>query len=501
VYCENFGSCSMASSEVPLPIWTVDEDIYSRLPSLVIGTVDKFAQIVRKPETGRLFGLGTTNYPPELILQDELHLITGPLGTIAGLYETAIDELCFAAGGRPKIIGSTATIRRASDQVKALFNRSVYQYPAPGLTADNSCFSVRDDTKPGRVYLGITSAGRSPKFALQAVSASVLQSSNDPSIAEENTDDYWTLLTYFNSLRELGGAHVLMLDDVPKSINEYARRRNEEPRKLGEPVELSSNLSQSEIPQALRALGIKRGSNGAIDVALATTMVSVGMDIPRLALMIVNGQPKTIAEYIQATSRVGRDAVSGLVITAFNVNKARDRSHYETFCSWHGTLYRDVEATSVTPFAPRAQDKALHAVLVALVRHTVQGMASNPFLSPQQRRSCASIEKALADRAREVDKVDGLSVPRKLSALLDHWEQRGELARYWNDRSYNQRPPLMMSAENYAALKAVGNERADIWPTMNSMREVEPSCNFKLVERLRVVESVGNESVSMDDEE
>lgn len=498
IYCDNVGSCSIASADVPLPIWTVDEDIYNKLPSLVIGTIDKFAQIVRNQRTGRLFGLGTTNHPPELILQDELHLITGPLGTIAGLYETAVDELCNAAGGKPKIIGSTATIRRASDQVKALFNRSVYQYPAPGLTADNSCFSVRDDTKPGRVYLGITSAGRSPKFALQAVSASVLQSSNAPTIASENSDDYWTLLTYFNSLRELGGAHVLMLDDVPKSINEYARRRNEQARKLGEPVELSSNLSQSEIPHVLRLLGVKRNHNGAIDVALATNMVSVGMDIPRLALMIVNGQPKTIAEYIQATSRVGRDAVPGLVITAFNVNKARDRSHYETFCSWHGTLYRDVEATSVTPFAPRAQDKALHAVLVALVRHTIQGMSNNPFLSPQQRRACATIERVLADRAREVDKVDGLSVPRKLSALLDHWEQRAGLAKYWNDRNYNQQPPLMMSAENYAALKAVGKERADIWPTMNSMREVEPSCHFRLVERLKV-ESAENVSNSAEE--
>ncbi len=501
IYCENVGKCSVANPNVPLPIWTVDEDIYRKLPSLLIGTIDKFAQIVRKPETGRLFGLGTTNRPPELILQDELHLITGPLGTIAGLYEAAIDELCNAAGCRPKIIGSTATIRRASDQVKALFNRSVYQYPAPGLNADNSCFAVRDDSRPGRVYLGVTSAGRSPKFALQALSASALQASNDPSIPTGHDDDYWTLLTYFNSLRELGGAHVLMLDDVPKSITEYARRRNEQPRKLGEPVELSSNLNQAEIPQVLRALGVKRNGHGAIDVALATNMVSVGMDIPRLALMVVNGQPKTIAEYIQATSRVGRDAVPGLVITSFNVNKARDRSHYETFCSWHGTLYRDVEATSVTPFAPRAQDKALHGVLVALVRHTVNGMANSPNLSAAQRKQCSAIEKVLADRARDVDGIDGLSVPRKLSSLLDHWEQRTGIARYWNDRSYNKYPTLLMSAEAYAALKAVGKERADIWPTMNSMREVEPSCNFKLVEFLKVDEADGDDAPTTDEEQ
>ncbi len=501
IYCDNVSGCSLANKDIPLPVWTVDEDIYRELPSLLIGTIDKFAQIVRKKETGRLFGLGTPHHPPELILQDELHLITGPLGTIAGLYEAAIDELCHAAGGRPKVIGSTATIRRASDQVKALFNRKVYQYPAPGLHADNSCFAVRDDSRPGRLYLGITSAGRSPKFALQALSASVLQASNDPLIPIDQADDYWTQLTYFNSLRELGGAHVLMLDDVPKSITEYAQRRGEEPRKLGEPVELSSNLNQAEIPQVLRALGIKRAGPGAIDVALATNMISVGMDIPRLALMIVNGQPKTIAEYIQATSRVGRDAVPGLVVTCFNVNKPRDRSHYEMFCSWHGTLYRDVEATSVTPFAPRAQDKALHGVLVALVRHTINGMANRPNLSAQQRALCASIEKAIAERAKAVDDIDGLSVPRKLSSLLDHWEHRHGIARYWNDRSYNKYPTLMMSAEAYAALKAVGKERADIWPTMNSMREVEPSCSFKLVEFLKVDETTDDNTEAVVEEE
>ena len=495
IYCENEASCSLASKDVPLPVWTVDEDIYRELPSLLIGTIDKFAQIVRNPKTRGFFGLGTPHRPPELILQDELHLITGPLGTVAGLYEAAIDELCHAAGGRPKIIGSTATIRRAADQVKALFNRKVYQYPAPGLHADNSCFAVKDETRPGRLYLGITSAGRSPKFALQALAASSLQASNDPAIPVDRPDDYWTLLTYFNSLRELGGAHVLMLDDVPKSITEYARRRGEEPRKLGEPVELSSNLNQAEIPQVLRGLGIKRGSSGAIDVALATNMISVGMDIPRLALMVVNGQPKTIAEYIQATSRVGRVAVPGLVVTTFNVNKPRDRSHYETFCSWHGTLYRDVEATSVTPFAPRAQDKALHGVLVALVRHTIGGMATGPTLSSAQRAQCAGIEQAIAERAKAIDDIDGLSVPRKLESLLDHWERRHGIARYWNDRSYNKYPPLMMSAEAYAALKAVGKERADIWPTMNSMREVEPTCNFKLVEYLKVDDSSEDDDV------
>ncbi len=321
------------------------------------------------------------------------------------------------------------------------------------------------------------------------MAASLLQASNDTAISGSHADDYWTLLTYFNSLRELGGAHVLMLDDVPKSITEYAQRRGEAARTLGEPVELSSNLDQAEIPEVLRALKIIRGAAGSIDCGFSHKHGQRWYGHSTIGADGCQRQPKTVSEYIQATSRVGRDAVPGMVITCFNVNKPRDRSHYETFCSWHGTLYRDVEATSVTPFAPRAQDKALHGVLVALIRHTVKGMATSPNLSGVQRALCGTIETAIANRAQAVDKIDGPAVPRKLASLLDHWEQRAGIARYWNDTSYNRYPTLMMSAEAYAALRAVGKERADIWPTMNSMREVEPSCNFKLVEFLKVDEA------------
>lgn len=487
------GDCELADPRTPLPIWTVDEDIYRELPSLLIGTIDKFAQIVRKPETGRFFG-AVTSYPsPDLILQDELHLITGPLGTIAGLYEVAVDELCRRNGGAPKVIGSTATIKRAGRQVKALFDRGVYQFPPPGLTADDSCFAVRDDSKPGRLYLGVTTAGRSPKFTLQAVSASLLQSPLSALVPDEERDDYWTLVTYFNSLRELGGAHVMMLDDVPKSIGDYANRRGEQARSLEQPGELSSNLAQARIPDILKELGQRYGEDGVHDVILATTMISVGMDIPRLALMVVVGQPKTTSEYIQATSRVGRDRVPGLVVGVYNASKARDRSHYETFSTWHGTLYRDVEATSVTPFASRAQDKALHAVLVALVRHTVAEMTADPELTAARRAMLVPAIEAIVARAGRIDPAEEASVARKLDSLLDHWENRGALSQYWNDYKHRKRPPLMMSAEAHAALRAVGINRLDIWPTLNSMRDVEPSTVFRLVEALKVEEDSDGE--------
>jgi len=483
VCCRN-AKCHFGLSGRPLPFWTVDEDIYARLPSLLIGTVDKFVQVARKAETGRLFGLTTPHRPPDLIIQDELHLISGPLGTLAGLYETAIDAFCRRADGpRPKVIGSTATIKMAERQVLDLFDRRLYQFPPPGLDAGNSCFAVtRAEPGRGRLYLGVTTAGRSAKFTLQSVSASLLQSAGSTAVAEADRDAYWTLVTYFNSLRELGGAHVLFLDDVPKSMEEYAGRRPPEAvqRKSLELAELTSRLSQAEIPDVLARLGKQVPDREVLDVLLSTNMISVGVDIPRLAMMVMNGQPKGISEYIQATSRVGRDAVPGLVLTVFNNGKPRDRSHYETFTTWHATLYRDVEPSSVTPFAARALDKAMRGVLVALVRHLVPAMATNPVLDATNRADVERVAAVLADRAGRIDPSERAEVERKVLVALDEWEKRGNLREYWDER--NPGSSLVISSELRAALKAVNNPRANTWAAPNSMRDVEPGTTFRLLD-------------------
>lgn len=472
-------NCFFGKRGDQLPIWTVDQDIYRELPSLIIGTIDKFAQIARNKATGGLFGINTPSphSPPDLIIQDELHLISGPLGTIAGLYEIAVDAFCSSHGSIPKIIGSTATIKMASQQVLALFNRSVFQFPPPGIDASNSCFAVRDTEKTGRHYLGLTTAGRSAKFALQAACASILQSSASPQVPDTLRDCYWTLVAYFNSLRELGGAHVLMLDDVPKSISEYAGRRGEIPRKIIEPAELTSRLSQTEIPNVLEKLSYEINTGRAEDTLLSTNMISVGVDIPRLALMLVNGQPKAISEYIQATSRVGRDIAPGLVITVFNSGKPRDRSHFETFPTWHGTLYRDVEATSVTPFAARAVDKALRAVFVAMVRHLVPAMRTTPILTDPRRASAEEMRDLIVQRAEAVDSDERSAVENKLNVILDEWQARMGLEAYWDEEKPAK--TLLMSAERIAALKAVNRPQGSAWPAPNSMREVEPSTHFR----------------------
>ena len=478
VRCEN-EDCLLFHPEEPLPVWTVDEDIYRVRPTLLIGTIDKFAQIVRRPEINGLFGLDN-GHPPDLILQDELHLISGPLGTVAGLYEVAIDRMFSSRSACPKIIGSTATIQRASEQVKALFNRQTAQFPPPCLDADDSGFAVVDPNAPGRVYAGVTTAGRSAKFSLQAVGASLLQSAVGGTADDKERNPYWTLISYFNSLRELGGALVLMQDDVNDSLAILARRRGENPRNPQFIEELTSRRTQAEVRDMLEQLTIPADTQGSLDIVLATNMLSVGVDIPRLGLMLVNGQPKGIAEYIQATSRVGRGDVPGLVVAILNNAKARDRSHYESFPTWHTTLYRDVEPTSVTPFASRARDRALHAVLVALVRHLVPQMLERPRLDDTAIDVAKELINYIVQRSSLIDPEE-VAVRSELERLLEVWEFR-KPQNYW---SWQVRSSLLQDAERAATLLAMGRIPGEAWPTMNNMRSVEASTRFRLAERLR----------------
>ena len=476
------------------PILTVDEAIYSHPPSLLIGTVDKFAQLPRNVHLGVLFGVGRQERL-SLIIQDELHLISGPLGSMTGLYEATIDLLCTNNGIRPKIIGSTATIGRAQKQVRSLFDRDVLQFPPPGFDAGDSFFAVRDADGPDRIYLGVATSGRSPKFALQALIASLMQSVYALWVSGESEDrdldPYWTCVAYFNSLRELGGAHVLMLDDVRRQIAFLAGRMGVAPRTMEQlPLELSSRVPSREIPEVLGKLNQSLGSGDVYDgqppdSVLASNMISVGVDVPRLGVMAVAGQPKSTAEYIQATSRVGR-GLPGLVVTLYNFGRPRDLSHFEHFVAYHSAMYRAVEATSVTPWAPRARDKALHAVLAASVRHNVPGMSGDHeaiAFDP----SSADVQKVLeflGRRARNCS--EGLEEDDTMSDLkhaVSTWTRKceeshasGKRLLYWERKAPfgNTAPHLMRSAEQ---MRSPGSSA---WSTPNSMREVEPSTAFVL---------------------
>lgn len=488
------GGVKCPSGGEPLPIFTVDEVIYQKLPSLLIGTVDKFAQLPRKKEVGFLFGC-PGKISPQLIIQDELHLISGPLGTMTGLYETTIDMLSTRNGIRPKIIGSTATIGRASQQVRALFDRQVMQFPPPAIDAANSFFAVRDANAPDRIYLGLSSAGRSPKFTLQAATAAILtigQALLDQGFDEAVVDPYWTLLLYFNSLRELGGAEVMMRDDVLRSMRFYTNRLGCTLREIEEPpLELTSRVSSTEIPEKLKTLNFPLNGDpmeGApTNTVLASNMISVGVDIPRLGVMLVNGQPKATSEYIQATSRVGRVS-PGIILISYNAARPRDISHFEHFRNYHQALYRQVEATSVTPWSSRARDKALHAVLTASVRHYVSGM-SERFDAREFDSSLPGLDeitKWIVGRAAtagiEFARPD--EVESNLDQLMEEWERRAKFYKasnskfeYWATRRPIKADPvnphLMRGAEDLS-------ESEEVWMTPNSMREVEPSAYFTI---------------------
>ncbi|MEW6406851.1 MAG: helicase-related protein, partial [Chloroflexota bacterium] len=329
-----------------LPLYVVDEDIYKRMPSLLIGTVDKFARLPWLASSSALFGRGEKRYlPPELIIQDELHLITGPLGTLVGLYETAIDALCQRNGIPPKIIASTATIRRAAEQCLGLFDRSLSQFPPPGMDARDSFFArqVPSEEKPGRLYIGVHAPGKSMKTTLLRVYALLLQKIYEHQSEPERRDPYWTLIGYFNSMRELGGAVRLVDDDVRERMRVLSKRAQEDQKQryLNSVRELNSRIGSDEIPEILDQMSREMGDPAALDVLLATNMISVGVDIDRLGLMVVNGQPKMSSEYIQATSRIGR-MFPGLVVTLYNWTRPRDRSHYERFVGYHSAIYSHV---------------------------------------------------------------------------------------------------------------------------------------------------------------
>lgn len=532
IRCANTG-CEFSRNR-PLPVLTVDEPIYRRLPAFLIATVDKFAALPWVGETGAFFGHvdrfedgvgfygaaepgegrplgnGWSLDPPDLIIQDELHLIAGPLGTVAGLYEAAIDQLASRGAGenrvRTKIVASTATVRRAADQIAALFDRNTTSiFPPPGIDRVDSFFArtVPSTTNPARLYLGIAAQGRGPKLVFLrslttlVAAAQTAYDANTPADAKARNpaDPYMTALCYFNALRELGGARRIVEDEVRDRAARYgAQRRRVDPadtpfadRAIKEPMELTSRVSTDEVAKAKQRLEAIFGRDAeTVDVALATNMISVGLDITRLGLMVVQGQPKTAAEYIQATSRVGRDhSRPGLVLAVLNLHKPRDRMHFEQFGQFHRTFYRAVEATSVTPWAARALDRALAAVVVAAARH-VDG-ALTPDVAVNELKNNVGIRNlvrdSIVDRAPERMIAGGRAALSKLiDDILDAWiETSDEQAAGGNAFAYAKKKSphrlLHMPLEPEIGNLAEPHRR---FVAGRSMRDVEPNVTLKV---------------------
>lgn len=424
-----------SSHRCPIPAYTVDEQVYHRCPSMVIATVDKFARLPFEPRASALFGnvdrfnehLGyyrewcppmgpsglpgaaasdtpvgsnvafTGFSPPDLILQDELHLIEGPLGSMVGLYETAIEALTNLArtGGprRPKYVASTATVRRAGEQVRSLFMRELRVFPPPGLTSDDSFFARTtsahpvESTGPGRLHVGICAPGRGAQTPTVRIWARLLQHASErlaDGAPPEELDRFWTMVGYFNAIRELASAVALFRQDVVQRLSTISAA----PRHLEEtePLELSSRADSLALPSLLDQLGVSiGGERQPINAVVATSMFGTGVDVDRLGLMVVNGQPKTTSSYIQATGRVGRSG-GGLVVSFYRASRPRDLNHFEFFAAYHSAMHRHVESVTVNPFSPRARDRALGPVAVALLREAAHLLATDGAIVPVNSR-------------------------------------------------------------------------------------------------------------------
>lgn len=576
VYCgDELAECPFADGgEVPdgLPVLTVDEEIYRLAPAFVIATVDKFARLAREGEAASLFGHVSRRCerhgfvhpdyqqcdikdgskhpkkdgypaapvhpamrlrPPDLVIQDELHLITGALGTTVGLFEVAIDVMTDwrtkdGRPVRPLLVASTATARNASDQVRALYGRDVTIFPPQVLDAGNTFFSKEipvSEKNPGRRYVGVSTTGVRLTTAEIRV-AEVLMAGGQLLIDRSGSvaDPYMSLVGYFSATRELAGMARYMSDDIQTALAK-GRPWSKLPRRTGTDfgslhvAELTSRVASADITATLDQMAMsfdpgfdstagKRNRRALreakkpdltrevnpYDVVLATSMLQVGVDVTRLGLMLVVGQPKNTAEYIQASSRVGRDGNRpGLVLALGNWARPRDLAHFEQFRHYHETFYAQVEALSVTPFSVTSLERGLDGVLVSAARVLQAAKAGHgQGLSPEdgaarieaEQHFAGELIEALVRRIARAGDEDAADRARlRLENRLDQWGKRRkhlmELRKslvYEKVLDDSRHDALMMSAENAKA--GIDTRDAPPFIVANSMREVQPEINL-----------------------
>lgn len=496
IYCPQ-ESCFF-NSVGKLPIQIIDEELYQTPPTLLFGTVDKFAMLPWKKDIGHFFGLNSDNRSPELIIQDELHLISGPLGTMVGLYETAIDALCRTKGPKTKIVASTATIRRAAEQCSALYDREVSQFPHPGLDAEDSFFARElnvnhENNKYGRLYVGLMPSGKTKAMMEVKAIAALLQQINIMDLPDEIKDCFWTLTVYFNSLKDLGKCSTLVDDDIKDFIKRMAFRlgRAKDARMITSADELTSRVSTTELNETLDKLEKLVYSKENIadkryasNVLLATNMISVGIDVARLNVMLLVGQPKLTSEYIQASSRIGR-SLPGVAFALYDGSKSRDRSHYEQFKSYHESFYKFVEPTGATPFSKPARDRALHAIVISLMRHLVSE------LSPEKGAALFSMEKysdqityikkfiterdiSIVNRINSEMDDDSENISTEIDVILSDWQRMAE--NYDEEHfQYGEKYLIKSPDEDQGRLMKVFNshQKDSAIDTMTSMRNVD----------------------------
>lgn len=488
-----------------LPCNVVDEALYNDPPTLLIATIDKFARLAWDERANSFFGV-SGNRPPELVIQDELHLIAGALGSVAGLYEAALDTVLKAHGIRPKYIASTATIRMAEQQIERLYGRRLAVFPPPGLSCDDSYFArtVPLDKRPGRMYVGYLAPMLDRQHCMAPLAAALLAA---PEVVfddgQEDRDDlleaWWTLVVYHGSLKGVGNSHNAFNIDVRDVVRRLLEELKQSAKDSGVEeigqdneshtkeitfsapftrlaariAQLTSISSAEENANTFSRLENPRGNPECLDAVLATNMVSVGLDVARLALMIVNGQPLTTAEYIQASSRVGRSEVPGLVFTNYYRDQARSLSHYESFRPYHESFYRFVEPTSVTPYTYQARTRALHAALVIAIRHAGGNLRDNnkagQFSSDHD--YVKKIVEALKQRCKQADPQRASETASHLDRLVEEWHAEAASCQAKKIQLNYKESDKDKNADRL--LHKHDDQIKGLWPTLDSMRNVE----------------------------
>lgn len=492
------------NNEGQLPIQIIDEELYNNPPTLLFGTVDKFAMITWNPKIGSFFGVGSNNRTPELIIQDELHLISGPLGTMVGAYETIIDTLCRNKNNLSKVIASTATIRGAEEQCSALYNREVSQFPHPGLDVEDSFFAKEsnidhENGKFGRSYVGLMSSGKSKAMAEDRIIAALMERINMMELEDSVKDKYWTLTAYFNSLKELGKCSTLVEDDVVEFIGRTASRfgKYEYGRKISKPDELTSRITTTDLNETLDKLEkndykTDKKTSKPSDIVLATNMISVGIDISRLNVMLMVGQPKLTSEYIQASSRVGRE-YPGVSFVLYDSSRSRDRSHYEQFQQYHSSFYRYVEPTGITPFSEPARDRTISSILIALIRNLEDELRSEDspgsFNMVKYHDRINKIKVTIIERNKKINERLGLDlednsdeIENEIDQILIKWENWASA--YKENLVYGEKAIVnnILPEGQVRLLASHGTHKDNFaFEAMTSMRSVDTELKGKVI--------------------
>ena len=456
----------------------MDAAIYKNPPTFILGTIDKFVRLAHEVDSGKILLNKDSENAVSLIIQDELHLISGPLGTVTGSIEAAFDTMLSHWGVKPKYMAATATIRGAANQIQKLYARDVATFPPSGITHADRFFSRIDETDEGRLYVGIMSQGHTAVTTTVRIAAAMSQSIEEVSAPESELDGYHTLVIYHNSRNEKSKTKTLAAQDIPERIKQIATLNNNReagqapPRKFGENgiSELSADV-QNELFDTRKRLELKRGDSDCIDILSVTNIIQVGVDIPRLAAMQVTGQPKTSSEFIQATSRVGRGDNKGLVIVNYIATNPRDRSHYEQFSGYISSLNRFVEPTSVTPAAEPALKRSIPTCIVMLAKQVLD--LSQWSQADQFNYTNNNLAKELfgkfEERLIKADPSEEKNIKNYIQNHLNEWEN---LIARENRVHYHAKHKAPKDVKFLT--KDFGDVKNDaLWQILNSMRHVD----------------------------